>query len=69
MCESNVYLAEGDDEALLMEDVGWLEIDGATILLKDITGAEKTLEGRIVYIDFVQHHIVIEPAGSGRALA
>jgi predicted RNA-binding protein len=69
MCESNVYLVEGDEEVLLMEDVGWLEIDGATVLLKDIMGVEKTLQGRIVYIDFVRHHIVIEPAGSGQALA
>jgi predicted RNA-binding protein len=69
MCESNVYVAQGDDEALLMEDVGWLETDGHTIVLKDILGRKKTLDGRLLYADFVQHRIVIEPADTGRALA
>jgi len=64
MCESNVYLAEAGQEVLLMEDVGWMEIDGDSIVLKDILGREKRLDGRLVYADFVQHHIVIEPAGS-----
>jgi predicted RNA-binding protein len=63
MCESNVYLAEGDDETLLMEDVGWMEVEGGTLVLKDILGREKTVEGRLLYADFVQHRIVIEPGG------
>ncbi len=67
MCESNVYLAEGEAETLLMEDVGWLEVDGATIVLKDILGRQKRLDGRLLYADFVQHRIVIEPSGGGRA--
>ncbi len=69
MCESNVYIAEAGGETLLMEDVGWLEMNGSTIMLKDILGREKTLEGRLLYIDFVQHHIVIEPTGGGQAQA
>lgn len=64
MCESNVYIAEAGEEALLMEDVGWLQVQGDTIVLKDILGREKKLDGRLLYADFVQHRIVIEPSGS-----
>jgi predicted RNA-binding protein len=49
--------------------VGWLEVEGASIVLKDILGREKKLDGRLLYADFVQHRIVIEPADTGRALA
>jgi len=62
MCESNVYVVEDGEETLLMEDVGWLETDGRSIVLKDILGRQKTLLGRLLYADFVQHRIVLEPA-------
>jgi len=63
MCESNVYLAaEGDVELLLMEDVGWIETDGPRLVLKDLSGTEKVVEGRLKYADLVQHRIVLEPA-------
>ena len=65
MCESNVYLsAEGDVELLLMEDVGWIETDGPRLVLKDLAGAEKVVEGRLKYADLVQHRIVLEPAAT-----
>ena len=63
MCESNVYLsAEGDVELLLMEDVGWIETDGPRLVLKDLAGTEKVVEGRLRYADLVQHRIVLEAA-------
>ena len=62
MCESNVYVVEGEQENLLMEDVGWLETDGETVVVKDILGRRKTFSGHLLYADFVQHRIVLEPA-------
>ena len=65
MCESNVYLsAEGEVELLVMEEVGWMESDGRRIVLRDLAGAEKVIEGRLKYADLVQHRIVLEPAGA-----
>ena len=65
MCESNVYLAAvGDVELLLMEDVGWIETDGPRVVLKDLFGTEKVVEGRLKYADLVQHRIVLEPAAT-----
>ena len=62
MCESSVYLsAEGDVELLVMEEVGWMESDGRRIVLKDMAGQEKVIEGRLKYADLVQHRIVLEP--------
>jgi len=61
MCESNVYLLEGDRETLLMENVGWMEMDGPRVLLKDMLGAQKVVHGRVSYADFVGHRIVLEP--------
>ena len=65
MCESNVYVAEGDQEVLLMEDAGWLEVEGDTLVVRDLLGREKRVEGRLLYADLVQHRIVVEPAASG----
>lgn len=65
MCESNVYLAgEGGEggETLLMENVGWMEIDGDAIRMKDIDGVERTVRARIKYADLVQHKVVLQPS-------
>ncbi|MFW6189241.1 MAG: CooT family nickel-binding protein [Planctomycetota bacterium] len=64
MCESSVFMAEGEEENLLMEDVSWLEPEDGRIVLRDIMGRERTVEGRLHYADFVQHHIVLRPAGT-----
>lgn len=62
MCESNVYLAEADQETLLMEGVGWIEIEGGHIRLRDMIGREKVLNAHVKYADLVQHRVVLEPA-------
>ena len=61
MCESSIYLLDDGGETLLMNDVSWLEVDGDTILIRDIMGREKTLHARLSHADFVSHHVVLAP--------
>ena len=64
MCESSVFLADAEDETLVMENVGWIEFEGGAIRLRDTDGREKTVDARVKYADLVQHRIVLEPAGT-----
>jgi formylmethanofuran dehydrogenase subunit E/predicted RNA-binding protein len=55
-----VYVAEGDRETLLMKDVGWLETEGRSVALRDLSGREKKLRARLKYADLVGHRVVFE---------
>ena len=61
MCQSNVYVRKGDKEALLMEDVATIEVEGSHVHLKDIVGNEKSLHARLAMANLVDHAILLEP--------
>ncbi len=61
MCESTVFVLRDGEESKLMDNVGWIEIDGDSILIKDAEGNKQTLSARVVYADLVGHHITLEP--------
>lgn len=61
MCQSSVYIRKGDKEALLMEDVASIEVEGSHIHLTDIVGNEKTLHARLAMANLVDHAILLEP--------
>lgn len=60
MCQSDVYVAEGERESLLMKDVSWIEEREGGLLLKDLDGEQKELQARVKYADLVGHRIVLE---------
>ena len=64
MCQSNVYFRKGAEEALLMEDVAWIEVQGSHVRLQDIMGKEKTLHARFSKANLVDHHILLEPVAA-----
>lgn len=66
MCEANAYMAgpEGGQETLLMEAVDQVRPDGPdTWHLVSIFGEQKTVQGRVKYMQLVEHRLVFEPAG------
>lgn len=65
MCESNVYVREGEDERLIMEDAVLLENDDGRIKVVDILGDQKELEGEVEEITFLDHRIIIRPKAEG----
>jgi len=60
MCETNAYLkSEGGDE-LLLESLARVEVDGDKLYLTSIFGDKKTVNGRILEINFQGGKIVLE---------
>lgn len=59
MCEVNAYVIENGKEDLLLKDVASLDRDGKKILLVGLFGDQRTLEGEIEKIDFLNHKILI----------
>ncbi len=61
MCESNAYLAKGDEEMLIMESVERMEPDGDNVWrLVDLYGDQKTVKYRIKRMNLVDHRIIFE---------
>ena len=60
MCQSNVYIIDGDREELVQEDVALVEIDGDRVAMKTLFGEPISLCARIKAIDLMKHRIVLE---------
>ncbi|MFO7956288.1 MAG: CooT family nickel-binding protein [Candidatus Brocadiia bacterium] len=60
MCQSNVYVAEGEREQLLMRDVSWLEHENGSLQLKNLEGNQRALPAQLLYADLVGHRLVLE---------
>ncbi len=61
MCQSDVYVVEGEGESLLMKDVSWIEETEDGLLLKNLDGQQQQIRACVKYADLVSHHIVVEP--------
>ena len=59
MCESNAFLADGDKERLVLEDVAFIRPEGEMLRLRNIFGEEKTLRAEIREINLLEHKIVL----------
>lgn len=59
MCEADAYLIVGDNEELVMKAVRFLRPDEGKVFLKSIYGEQRTLRGRIVEMDLIEHRILL----------
>ncbi len=56
MCEINVYMLEEEGkEELLMEDVANIVPEGDAVVLTDILGQQKVVDGRVLEIRLLDH--------------
>jgi len=61
MCESNVYIARGGQEELLMESVDRIiPAEDGSIFLESIFGERKVVKARIREMELVHHRILLE---------
>ena len=49
MCLATVY--KNSDDSVIFRNVSRIDVDGDTLLIRDIMGEEKKIEGRLVMID------------------
>ncbi len=60
MCETNAYLKSEGSEALFLESLARVEVDGNMLYLTSIFGDKKTVNGRILEVNFQGGKIVLE---------
>lgn len=66
MCQAKVYLDAPKEENLVMEDVARIfrqagsDAHAEVLVLVNLFGEEKRIEGRIASIDLLRHQVVIE---------
>lgn len=60
MCESTVYVREGDSEKLYARDVATMTFEEGGVVLIDIAGNRYVLTNVVLeYIDFIGHRAVL----------
>ncbi len=61
MCESNVYLKQGDNEKLIMENVAAVTpVKENTFLLRGLLGESMEIKGVIEDINLMGHKIILK---------
>ncbi len=60
MCESNVYLVEGDEKKLIMEAVDTVEPEDDGLRLISIFGDQKFIKAQIHSLSLVDHSIFLK---------
>lgn len=62
MCEANAYIIKDGEDELVMESVDVVEpVDEKEFRLVSIFGEQKTIRGKILLMNLVNHKIVFEP--------
>jgi predicted RNA-binding protein len=59
MCESSVYIRDGEDERLVLGDVVMVRPVQGGLYLEDILGRSQEITGRIELIDLMNHRIIV----------
>ena len=60
MCETNAYLKSEGSEELFLESLARVEVDGDMLYLTSIFGDKKTVNGRILEVNFQGGKIILE---------
>ena len=60
MCETNAFLKSEGSEELFLESLARVEVDGDMLYLTSVFGDKKTVNGRILEINFQGGKIIIE---------
>ncbi len=60
MCESAVYLLEGEERALIMAEAARLLITDDGVVCVDVLGERKTVEGAVLHeANLIKHEILL----------
>ncbi len=62
MCELSVYMVDGEQEELLMDEVVHIFVSGDEIIMEGIFGESKKAKGRLVEVDITRTRAMLKPA-------
>jgi predicted RNA-binding protein len=59
MCQSSVYIKEGEDERLVLGEVALIRPTAGGLYIEDILGRSREIPGRIQLIDLMNHRVIV----------
>ncbi|MDD5126601.1 MAG: CooT family nickel-binding protein [Dehalococcoidales bacterium] len=59
MCLSKLYVEQGTERELLMEEVASLAVQGGKVTLKTLFGERKEINASLKEVDFLNHTITL----------
>ncbi len=62
MCLATVYGRRQEEESILIRNASRIDVDGKTIVIRDIMGSEVTVEGSISMVDLANAVVKINCA-------
>jgi len=62
MCQTNVYLKEGDQEREILKDVILIEPVDDGVKIQSFLSGPKIIPARIAVIDLLKHRIILKPS-------
>ena len=60
MCLATVY--KESDDSVIFKNVARIDVDGNKLVLRDIMGDERVVEGRILMVDLANSKVIINCA-------
>ena len=60
MCLATVY--KESDDSVIFKNVSRIDVDGNKLVLRDIMGDERVVEGRILMVDLANSKVIINCA-------
>lgn len=60
MCESKIYLVDGEETHQIMENATQMQREGDVYVLVNLLGEQKLIRGQIVRVDFIDHVVYLE---------
>ena len=57
MCLATVFTAE--DNSVILKNVSRIDVEGANVILRDIMGEERTIQGEILMVDLANSIVKI----------
>ena len=58
MCLATVY--KNSDDSVIFRNVSRIDVDGEKLLIRDIMGDEKVIEGRLLRVDLANSVVKVE---------
>ena len=61
MCDLKAYVRNNDKEELLLESVNHVRSEGGEVVLRNLFGEEKRIQGEVREVSLVKNHVIVVP--------
>lgn len=61
MCDLKAYVRNKDREDLVLESVNLIRAEGGEVVLRNLFGEEKRIQGEVREVSLAKNRVVVEP--------